>query len=154
MSNRRPPRTKFGAPPAPMRPTPNPVAARPPGARLHVKPPPKALPLAATIGRPPRNVPKARQALGAPAAPTRAAGDPMMSRLLEQALDAAHAPGADPDALTHGFHSYPARMHPTTARRLIAGLLPVRGRLLDPFCGSGTVLVEGCAPAPPPWDAT
>ncbi len=43
----------------------------------------------------------------------------------------------------HGFHSYPARMHPITARRLIEQLSPPEGVLLDPFCGSGTVLVEG-----------
>jgi DNA modification methylase len=42
----------------------------------------------------------------------------------------------------HGFHSYPARMHPVTARRLIERLSSPRGLVLDPFCGSGTVLVE------------
>ena len=46
-------------------------------------------------------------------------------------------------AHVHGFHSYPARLHPQTARRLIEGLAPEGGRVLDPFCGSGTVLVEG-----------
>ena len=43
----------------------------------------------------------------------------------------------------HGFHTYPARMHPITARRLIEQLSPKGSVLLDPFCGSGTVLVEG-----------
>ncbi len=42
----------------------------------------------------------------------------------------------------HGFHSYPARLHPETAARLIAGLSPAGGSVFDPFCGSGTVLVE------------
>jgi DNA modification methylase len=42
----------------------------------------------------------------------------------------------------HGFHSYPARLHPVTARRLIDALSPVAGTVLDPFCGSGTVAVE------------
>ncbi len=42
----------------------------------------------------------------------------------------------------HGFHSYPARLHPMTASRLIAALTPSHGVVLDPFCGSGTVLVE------------
>ena len=42
----------------------------------------------------------------------------------------------------HGFHSYPARLHPLTARRLIEGLSRPGERVLDPFCGSGTVLVE------------
>jgi hypothetical protein len=42
----------------------------------------------------------------------------------------------------HGFHSYPARMHPDTAGRLIAALSAPGQTVLDPFCGSGTVLVE------------
>ena len=42
----------------------------------------------------------------------------------------------------HGFHSYPARMHPETARRLIEALSRAADTVLDPFCGSGTVLVE------------
>jgi DNA modification methylase len=43
----------------------------------------------------------------------------------------------------HGFHSYPARLHPVTARRLIEKLSRPGDTILDPFCGSGTVLVEG-----------
>ncbi|MBP3956668.1 hypothetical protein J8F10_15445 [Gemmata sp. G18] len=42
----------------------------------------------------------------------------------------------------HGFHTYPARMHPGTAARLVGAFVPPGGRVLDPFCGSGTVLVE------------
>ncbi len=42
----------------------------------------------------------------------------------------------------HGFHTYPARMHPVTAARLVDAFCPAGGRILDPFCGSGTVLVE------------
>jgi hypothetical protein len=33
-------------------------------------------------------------------------------------------------------------MHPDTAARLVKAFVPVSGRVLDPFCGSGTVLVE------------
>ncbi|MFT3774895.1 MAG: DNA methyltransferase [Minicystis sp.] len=45
-------------------------------------------------------------------------------------------------AHVHGFHSYPARMHPLTARRLIEDFSRPGETILDPFCGSGTVLVE------------
>ncbi|VTR98283.1 rna methylase : Uncharacterized protein OS=Sorangium cellulosum (strain So ce56) GN=sce7301 PE=4 SV=1: Methyltransf_26 [Gemmata massiliana] len=45
-------------------------------------------------------------------------------------------------AHVHGFHTYPARMHPATAARLVTAFVPAGGRVLDPFCGSGTVLVE------------
>ena len=42
----------------------------------------------------------------------------------------------------HGFHSYPARLHPVTAARLIEALTAERATVADPFCGCGTVLVE------------
>ncbi|MCA9645907.1 MAG: hypothetical protein KC492_34690, partial [Myxococcales bacterium] len=45
-------------------------------------------------------------------------------------------------AHVHGFHSYPARLHPVTARELVRRLTAPKGRVLDPFCGSGTVAVE------------
>lgn len=42
---------------------------------------------------------------------------------------------------TQGFHSYPARLHPEAARILLDAL---QGESLgDPFCGGGTLLVEG-----------
>jgi Predicted DNA modification methylase len=48
-------------------------------------------------------------------------------------------------ALTHGFHSYAGRMHPSTARTAIARFSQAGQDVLDPFCGSGTVLVEAMA---------
>jgi Predicted DNA modification methylase len=48
-------------------------------------------------------------------------------------------------ALTHGFHSYAGRMHPFTARTAIARFSQPGQDVLDPFCGSGTVLVEAMA---------
>ncbi len=42
----------------------------------------------------------------------------------------------------HGFHSYPARMHPDTAAGLVRALGRPGQTVLDPFMGSGTVLVE------------
>ncbi|HUH01545.1 MAG TPA: DNA methyltransferase [Kofleriaceae bacterium] len=66
----------------------------------------------------------------------------MLARGLVAALE---APGRAPEGdlgLTHGFHTYPARMHPTTARALLGVVAGPDRVLLDPFCGSGTVLVE------------
>lgn len=48
--------------------------------------------------------------------------------------------GGDAQRLTHGFHTWPAGLHPDAAAGLL-GLLPP-GPVLDPFCGGGTVLVE------------
>lgn len=46
------------------------------------------------------------------------------------------------DALTHGIHPYPAKMVPQVAARLIAEYGSECGLLFDPYCGSGTSLLE------------
>lgn len=71
-------------------------------------------------------------------------GDEGAARDLAEALEVAPTSDADaPDrAHVHGFHAYPARTHPVTARRLVEAFCPEGGTVLDPFCGSGTVLVE------------
>jgi len=73
-------------------------------------------------------------------------GDPDLASTLAHALavpPATSAAGGDEGrAHVHGFHTYPARMHPLTAARLIEGLTREGATVLDPFCGSGTVLVE------------
>lgn len=43
---------------------------------------------------------------------------------------------------THGLHSYPARMVPQIVRRLLDLYGKHGGSLLDPYCGTGTSLVE------------
>lgn len=45
-------------------------------------------------------------------------------------------------ALTHGFHSYAGRMHPSIARGAIGAFSAAGDIVVDPFCGSGTVPVE------------
>jgi 16S rRNA G966 N2-methylase RsmD len=80
------------------------------------------------------------------------AGVGEVATALAQALEVSAAPEPsgkgdsatdDPDrGHVHGFHTYPARMHPTTASRLIQAVSGGGATLLDPFCGSGTVLVE------------
>ncbi len=45
------------------------------------------------------------------------------------------------DRLTHGFHTYPAGLHPDTVKTLLE-LCP-GDSVFDPFCGGGTTLVEG-----------
>jgi SAM-dependent methyltransferase len=86
--------------------------------------------------------PRGRRALSHVGGPIEiVGGSGEMRSALETALDV--EPGEDETlAHVHGFHSYPARLHPFTARRLIDALSPVGGTVLDPFCGSGTVPVE------------
>jgi hypothetical protein len=72
-------------------------------------------------------------------------GDAALARELAHAFDVAPAGARDDEperAHVHGFHAYPARMHPLTAARLVTAFSEPSGRVLDPFCGSGTVLVE------------
>ena len=52
------------------------------------------------------------------------------------------------ETLTHPFHTYPARLHPATAKVLVELVrqdATSKQAIVDPFCGSGTVLVEACA---------
>lgn len=67
------------------------------------------------------------------------AGDPDVSEVLAYAMQ---VDDVERDQLTHGFHSYPARMHWATAERVLAAFGQDATRVLDPFMGSGTVLVE------------
>lgn len=100
---------------------------------------------------PPR---RQRRSLTNVGGPIEVAGDAEDAKALAHALDVAPADGGAPKGTTedaeddaarahvHGFHTYPARMHPQTASRLVSALTPEGGTVLDPFCGSGTVLVE------------
>ena len=91
-------------------------------------------------------------------------GDPELARALATALEVS---SADPDTVgsqkpdfeprgerrkleairphVHGFHVYPARLHPDTAAGLIDSLSGPGHTVLDPFVGSGTVAVEALA---------
>jgi SAM-dependent methyltransferase len=77
-----------------------------------------------------------------------AVGNREVSLALAASLDVAPADAGSaetdgPDRVhVHGFHTYPARMHPATASRLVVALSSPGATVLDPFCGSGTVLVE------------
>ena len=73
---------------------------------------------------------------GAPdARAVRLHGDPELAAILAGAL--AHT--GTVERATHGWHTYPAGLHPDAARDLLAAF---PGPVHDPFCGGGTVLVE------------
>lgn len=54
-------------------------------------------------------------------------------------------PNTDTTYYTHGFHTYPAKMIPQVANALINEYGKKSQILLDPYCGSGTSLVEANA---------
>lgn len=52
--------------------------------------------------------------------------------------------GENTRELTHCYHDYPARMIPQIARQFLNFFVKnKKGILLDPYCGTGTTLVEG-----------
>jgi SAM-dependent methyltransferase len=73
----------------------------------------------------------------------REVADAMAAALDVAPADPGNAEADGPDRVhIHGFHTYPARMHPATAAGLVRALSGAGATVLDPFCGSGTVLVE------------
>lgn len=87
--------------------------------------------------------PHKRRALSSLGGGVKVRGERATADVLAAALK--RAATEDADTLTHGFHTYPARMHPAVPRALIEALSPAESAVLDPFCGSGTTLVEGRA---------
>jgi SAM-dependent methyltransferase len=99
---------------------------------------------ATTLGVVSVDPPQRRRSLTNVGGEIETSGDSAMAKVLAHAIDVAPSmdEAAEDRAHVHGFHAYPARAHPVTARRLIEALAPEGGTVLDPFCGSGTVLVE------------
>jgi DNA modification methylase len=56
--------------------------------------------------------------------------------------EALRVPAGGGYQLTHAFHAYPGRFHPALPRTLLAALARPGQRVLDPFMGGGTTLVE------------
>ncbi|WP_051968680.1 DNA methyltransferase [Sinorhizobium meliloti] len=70
-------------------------------------------------------------------------GQPTWQKVLENG-DADSPRRKDPKYATHGIHPYKGKFYPQLAKSLMnIAQLQVGGKLLDPFCGSGTVLLEG-----------
>ncbi|MCA9488292.1 MAG: hypothetical protein KC621_00150 [Myxococcales bacterium] len=69
-------------------------------------------------------------------------GEPVLQgdAVIGAVLGAALLASGEVDRGTHGFHTWPAGLHPDAAA-LVIEAFPGRS-VLDPFCGGGTVLVE------------
>jgi hypothetical protein len=90
----------------------------------------------APVKTPPRRQKRSLTHSGGPIEPW---GDAGPAAKLAECLD------VDPELklpFTHGFHAYPARMHPHTAERALARFGKPGDRVLDPFTGSGTTALE------------
>lgn len=80
-----------------------------------------------------------RRAFSTLGGPVETGGEPRAAAVLAGLFDVDPALAR---ALTHGFHSYAGRMHPSIARAAVAAFSQPGDAVVDPFCGSGTVLVE------------
>ncbi len=87
-------------------------------------------------------VPRPKRAFSTLGGPVDTGGEARAAALLRGLFDVDPAAAR---ALTHGFHSYAGRMHPSIARGAIAAWSAPGDTVVDPFCGSGTVLVEALA---------
>lgn len=87
-------------------------------------------------------VPRAKRAFSTFGGPVDTGGEARPAALLRKLFDVDPAAAR---ALTHGFHSYAGRMHPSIARGAIDAWSAAGDTVVDPFCGSGTVLVEALA---------
>ncbi len=86
--------------------------------------------------------PRPKRAFSTLGGPVDTGGEARAAALLRKLFDVDPAAAR---ALTHGFHSYAGRMHPSIARGAIAAWSAPGDTVVDPFCGSGTVLVEAQA---------
>lgn len=93
---------------------------------------------------------KLRTPLSARVLSVMVSGDPAAAERLRQAMTVPSMPAhlssaeralVEASLSIHLFHSFAARSHPLTVRRLLSEV-PAGAVVLDPFLGSGTVLVE------------
>ena len=68
---------------------------------------------------------------------------PTWQKVLENG-DADPSKRKDPKYVTHGLHPFKGKFYPQLAKSLLnISSAPVGARLFDPYCGSGTTLLEG-----------
>jgi DNA modification methylase len=70
--------------------------------------------------------------------------EPTWQAIIENGFASQPSARKDPKYVTHGLHPYKGKFYPQLAKALINLCnLRAEGKLLDPFCGSGTTLLEG-----------
>jgi len=70
--------------------------------------------------------------------------DPTWQAIIENGFALQPCARKDPKYITHGLHPYKGKFYPQLAKGLMnLCALPNGATLLDPFCGSGTTLLEG-----------
>lgn len=71
-------------------------------------------------------------------------GDPTWQAIVENGFSAQTSSRKDPKYVTHGIHTYKGKFYPQLAKGLMnLCSIPPGSIVFDPFCGSGTTLLEG-----------
>ena len=71
-------------------------------------------------------------------------GEPTWQAIIENGFALQPSARKDPKYVTHGLHPYKGKFYPQLAKGLMnLCALPSGASVLDPFCGSGTTLLEG-----------
>jgi len=69
--------------------------------------------------------------------------EPTWQAIVENGLSSQRSARKDPKYITHGLHPYKGKFYPQLAKGLLNLCdLPAGSRVYDPFCGSGTTLLE------------
>ena len=76
--------------------------------------------------------------------PSESSTESTWQAIIENGLTCTSSTRKDPKYVTHGLHPYKGKFYPQLAKGLInlSGLRP-DASILDPFCGSGTTILEG-----------
>ena len=70
--------------------------------------------------------------------------DPTWQAIIENGFAQQPSARKDPKYVTHGLHQYKGKFYPQLAKGLMnLCVLPSGATIFDPFCGSGTTLLEG-----------
>ena len=70
--------------------------------------------------------------------------EPTWQAILENGMASNLSNRKDPKYVTHGIHPYKGKFYPQLAKGLInISMIKKGSKILDPFCGSGTTLLEG-----------
>lgn len=69
--------------------------------------------------------------------------EPTWQAIIENGFADQPSARKDPKYVTHGLHPYKGKFYPQLAKALINLSGVIAGNICDPFCGSGTTLLEG-----------
>ena len=96
-----------------------------------------------TVDADPKTMQRFRGLVFSHAVSAEGASQPTWQAIIENGMASNPAARKDPKYVTHGLHPYKGKFYPQLAKGLLnLAQLSEGARILDPFCGSGTTLLE------------